>query len=109
MSSISIATKGIEVVPLGLDGLERWETGGAESNSSKGGRTSGPVPGGRGSKYKSAATAPVIPKAIIGHNRPGERLELFFLRFLLLDERDLVAIYTVKGHNLRFLYHAPYH
>lgn len=79
-------------MPSGLDVLGGRETGGAESNSSKGGRTSGPVPGGRGSKYKRATTAPVIPRTIIGHNRPGERLAIFFLRVLFLDERDLVAI-----------------
>ncbi len=89
MSSISIATKGIDAVLFGLDGLEGRETGGAESNSSKGGRTFGPVSSGRGSKYKRATIAPVIPKAIIGHNRRGERLVRFFLRVLFLDERDL--------------------
>ncbi len=89
MSSISIATKGIEVVLLGLDGSEGRTTDGAESNSSKGGRTFGPEPCGKGRRYKRATIAPVIPKAIIGHNRRGERLMRFFLRVLFLDERDL--------------------
>jgi len=83
MSSISIATKGIEAVLLGLDGSEGRTTGGAESNSSKSRRR------GRGSKYKKATIDPVIPRAIIGQNRPVERLALFFLRVLFLDERDL--------------------
>jgi len=89
MSSISIATTGIEAVLFGLDGLEGRETGGAESNSSKGGRTFGPVSCGKGRRYKRATIAPVIPRAIIGHNRRGERLVRFFLRVLFFDERDL--------------------
>lgn len=89
MSSISIATKGIEAVLFGLDGLEGLETGGTESDSSNGGWTFGPVPCGRGSRYKRATIAPIIPKAIIDHCRRGKRLVRFFLRVLLLDERDL--------------------
>ncbi|MBW2080326.1 MAG: hypothetical protein JRI27_05125 [Deltaproteobacteria bacterium] len=68
---------------LDLDGSEGRTTCGAESNSSKSRRR------GKGSKYKKATIDPVIPKAIIGHNRPGERLALFFLRVLFLGKRDL--------------------